>query len=168
MHYNPEWLHRQCIDLVYQYMRVHAMVAENLTFQECSWKEEKLMNRMNQHKEPIEGITVWLLIGYPSNILGYLSKYWKYTSKTKLGRFPISPGPPPQWITFLPISQKKLLNINDVEFDFRMGCTLVLFPFLWIINMQFTYFGFLNFLFSNIAILAYFDPKLTFLSLKFL
>ena len=27
------------------------------------------------HKEPIEGIKVWLLLGYPSNILGYPSKY---------------------------------------------------------------------------------------------
>ena len=26
------------------------------------------------HKEPIEGIKVWLLPGYPSNILGYPSK----------------------------------------------------------------------------------------------
>ena len=34
--------------------------------------------------------------------------------------------PPSQWITFLPfISQKILLNIKDVEFDFRMGCILV-------------------------------------------
>ena len=52
----------------------------------------------------------------------------------------------PQWITFLPfISQKILLNIKDVEFDFRMGCILALFPFLSIINMQFTNFRFLNF-----------------------
>ena len=26
-------------------------------------------------KEPIEGIKVWLLLGYPSNILGYPSIY---------------------------------------------------------------------------------------------
>ena len=39
-----------------------------------------------------------------------------------------SPIPPqaPKWITFLAlISQKILLNIKDVEFDFRMGCILV-------------------------------------------
>ena len=51
------------------------------------------------------------------------------------------------------------MNIKDVEFDFRMGCILVLFPFLWIINVQFTNFGFLKFWFSNIVILAYFDPN---------
>ena len=28
------------------------------------------------HQEPIEGIQVWILLGYPSNILGYPSKYW--------------------------------------------------------------------------------------------
>ena len=27
------------------------------------------------HQEPIEGIKVWILLGYPSNILGYPSKY---------------------------------------------------------------------------------------------
>ena len=74
-------------------------------------------------------------------------------------------------ITFLPfISQKILLNIKDVELDFRMGCILVLFIFMnnkraiykfWISEFS-------SFLFSNIAILAYFDPKLPFLSLKFL
>ena len=32
---------------------------------------EKLMNRW---EEPIKGIKVWLLLGYPSNILGYPSK----------------------------------------------------------------------------------------------
>ena len=41
------------------------------------------MNRRKQDKEPIDGIKVWLLLGYPSNILGYPSKYWNnYTSKT--------------------------------------------------------------------------------------
>ena len=55
----------------------------------------------------------------------------------------VSPIPqaPPQWITFLPfISQNILLNIKDVEFDFSMGCILVLFPFLWIINVLCTNF----------------------------
>ena len=81
---------------------------------------------------------MWLLLGYPSNMLGYPSIYWNYTSKTKLGEFPLTPRPP-KWITFLPfIPQKILLNIKDVEFDFRMGCILVLFLFLCIINVQFT------------------------------
>ena len=31
------------------------------------WKE-------STHKEEIEGIKVWILLGYPSNILGYASK----------------------------------------------------------------------------------------------
>ena len=44
---------------------------------------------------------------------------------------PISPRIP-QSITFLIfISQKILLNIKHVEFDFRMGCILVLFPFFF-------------------------------------
>ena len=28
------------------------------------------------YQEPIEGIQVWILLGYPSNILVYPSKYW--------------------------------------------------------------------------------------------
>ena len=66
---------------------------------------------------------------------------------------------PPQWITFLPfISQFFLLKIKDVEFHFRMGCILVLFPFLWIINIQFTNVWCLNFYFfifkyTNIGLL---------------
>ena len=75
---------------------------------------------------------MWLLLGYPS-------KYQNYTSKKQFGRFPHSHSPP-WWITFLPISQFFLLNIKDVEFDFTMGCILVLFPFLWIINVQFNEF----------------------------
>ena len=60
----------------------------------------------------------------------------------------LGPQAPPQWITFLPfVSQNILLNINDVELDFSMACILVLFPFLWIINVQFKNFGFLNFQF---------------------
>ena len=27
------------------------------------------------HQEPIEGMQVWILLGYPSNILGYPTKY---------------------------------------------------------------------------------------------
>ena len=92
------------------------------------------------HQEPIESTKVWILLGCPS-------KYCNYTSKRKLGRFPHSPWPPsPQWITFLIlISQKILWNMKDVEFDFRVDYILVLFPVLWIINVQFTNIGFLNF-----------------------
>ena len=32
------------------------------------------------HQEPIEGIKVWILHGYPCNILGFPSKYCNYTS----------------------------------------------------------------------------------------
>ena len=48
----------------------------------------------NYTYEPIEGIKVWILLGYPSNILGFPSKYCNYTSKKKLGWFPHSPRPP--------------------------------------------------------------------------
>ena len=46
------------------------------------------------HQEPTEGIQVLLLLGYPSNIPGYPSKYCNYTSKRKLGRLPHFPVPP--------------------------------------------------------------------------
>ena len=122
------------------------------------------------NKEPIEGIKVWLLLLYSSNILGYPSKYWNYISKKKLGQFLHSPWPP-QWITFLPfISQKILLNIKDVEFDFRMGvytCLISVFINNKHAIYKFRIFEFSIF-FSNIAILDYFDLKLPFLSLKFL
>ena len=89
---------------------------------------------------------MWLLLLYLNNILGYPSKYWNYTSKKQFVRLPHSPSSPAKWITFLPfISEKFLLNIKDVDFDFRMVCILVLFPFLLIINVEFTNFGFLNF-----------------------
>ena len=84
---------------------------------------------------------------------------------------PFPPGPP-QWITFLPfISQKILLNIKDVVFDFRMDCILVLFSFFMNnkrVVYKFWIFEFFSFCFSKLAILAYFDPKLQILSLKFL
>ena len=41
-------------------------MTENITFQEKSDEPT--------HKEPIEGIKVWLLLGCPSNILGHPSK----------------------------------------------------------------------------------------------
>ena len=52
------------------------------------------------HQEPIEGIKVWILLGYPS-------KYCNKTSKKKLGWFPIPQSPPPQWITFFNINLTK-------------------------------------------------------------
>ena len=81
------------------------------------------------HQEPMEGIKVWILFGYPSNILGYPSKYSNYTSKKKLGPFPQMSTP--QWTSFsIVISQKILLNITDVEFDFRiLMYTCVIFSF---------------------------------------
>ena len=115
---------------------------------------------------------MWLLLGYPSNILGYPSKYWNYTSKKQFGWFPHSPRLPPVDKFFTLHLTFFLLKIKDVNFDFRMGCILVLFPFLLIINVEFTDFGFWIFefwifefwifefwifLFSNIAILAYQD-----------
>ena len=135
------------------------------------------------YKEPIEGIKVWLLLGYPS-------KYWNYTSKciwtvpVQIPRVwervysthtlecrecipicwtvPPFPQAPPKWISLLPILEIFLLNIKDVEFDFRMGYIPVLFSFLWIIKVIFTnflIFEFLIFCFSKLVILAYFDQK---------
>ena len=46
------------------------------------------------HQEPIEGIKVWILLGYPSNILGYPNKYCNYTSKRKWGQISNSHRPP--------------------------------------------------------------------------
>ena len=116
-------------------------------FRRAAWITCIIDKLIITHQEPIEGIKVWILLGYPCNILGFRSKYCNYTSKMKLGQFPyFSWVPTPLWTTFLiVVSQKILLNIKDVEFDFRMGCILVLFRFLRIINMQFTNFRLLNF-----------------------
>ena len=116
---------------------------ENIAFHESGLYNMYYKKCIITHQEPIEGITVWILLVYPCNILGYPSKYCNYTSKKKLGWFPHFPSPP--WSTFLIfISQKILLNIKDEELDYRMGCILVLFSFL-LINVQFIIFGFLNF-----------------------
>ena len=56
----------------------------------------------------------------------------------------VPPFPPPRTFLIL-ISQKILLNIKDIAFDFRMGCILALFLFLRIINVQFKNFGFFYF-----------------------
>ena len=82
--------------------------------------------------------------------------------KIRMG--PPFPPSPPQWITFLPfISQNILLNIKDVKFDFSMGCILGLFPFLWIINVLCTNFGFLKFwyFFSKMRYIGLLWSKIT-------
>ena len=61
------------------------------------------------HQEPIEDIKVWILLGYPSNILGDPSKYCNYTSKKKLGWFPHSPRPPPPVYNFFNIHLTKII-----------------------------------------------------------
>ena len=115
------------------------------------------------HKELIEGIKAWILLGYPSNMLGYPSKYCNYTSIKTLGQFPHSPTRPRVCNFFNTHLTKNIIqNIKDVEFDFRMSCLLVLFMFLRIINVQFSnllIFVFLIFIFSKLAILAYFYRK---------
>ena len=88
-------------------------------------------------------------------------------------------SPPSPKVSFLIfISEKLLLNIKDVEFDFRMGSILVLFTFLGIINVQvlFTFLGIINvqfthflifefliFCFTKLAKLAYFELKKKFI-----
>ena len=77
--------------------------------------------------------------------------------------FGVSPRPP-KWITFLPfISQNILLNIKDVELDISIDCKLVLFPFLWIINVLCTNFGFLKFwfIFSKMSDIVLLWSKIT-------
>ena len=48
---------------------------ENVTFQESGCNRKMNESQEPTHKEPIEGIKVCLLLGCPSNILGYPSKY---------------------------------------------------------------------------------------------
>ena len=77
-------------------------------------------------QEPIEGIKVWILLGYPSNILGYPGKYCNYISNKKLGRFPHSPPPPVD--NFLNIHlMKNIIEHKRCGICFRMGHILVLF-----------------------------------------
>ena len=40
-----------------------------------TWIVKELINK---HQEPIEGIKVWILLGYPSNVLGYKSNVLWY------------------------------------------------------------------------------------------
>ena len=115
----------------------------NITFQEGSIDNmySSLIDKLIiTYQEPIEGIKVWIFLAYPCNILDI-----QVNSAITLPRrnyysfpFPLLLPLPPKWITFsIVISQKILLNIKDVEFDFRMSCILVLFPYLRIINVQF-------------------------------
>ena len=60
---------------------------------------------MNEYKEPtdtepIEGIKVWLFLGYPSNIV-------KLHFQDEIRMVPPFPQAPPQWITFLSSAHKK-------------------------------------------------------------
>ena len=106
------------------------------------------------HQEPIEGIKVWILLGYPRNILDIQVNTVIALPRGNYDSFPI----PPQWITFLIfIPQKILLDIKDVEFDFRLGCIFVLFPFF--MNNKCAIYKFLMFCFSKLAKSAYFDHK---------
>ena len=115
-------------------------VTGNVTFQEIgfyniyNWKINNYTSRTNR------SIKVWILLGYPS-------KYCNYTSNKKLGRVPHTPHPVDNFFNIH--LTKKIMNIKDVEFYFRMGCVHVLFPLLWIINVQFTNFVFLILWCSN-------------------
>ena len=73
------------------------------------------------------------------------------------------PFPPPLPVDnfFILISQKMLLNIKDVEFDFRMGCILVLFPFLWIIKPAIYKFWIFEFFIFKISDIGLFWSKIT-------
>ena len=73
--------------------------------------------------------------------------------RSNLDGSPIPPAPPPADNFFTLHHTIFFLNIKDVEFYFRMGCILVLFPFLWIINMQFMNFLFLFLKISDIGLL---------------
>ena len=68
-------------------------VNENDTFQESIFIEKLIII----HEEPIQGIKVWILLVYPSNILGYPSKYCTVITlppRRNLDSSPILTGPP--------------------------------------------------------------------------
>ena len=123
---------------------------ENVTFGRAFYITCIIVKLIITRKEPIEGIKVWILLGYPS-------KYCNYTSNEKLGGFLHSPRPrPPPVDNFFNIHlSQNIIEIKDVEFDFRMCCTLVLVQFLWIIIVQFTSSWFFNFLFFYLQNLGY-------------
>ena len=109
---------------------------------------------------------MWLLLGYPSNILWYPSKYWNYFSKMKLGWFTHSPQSLPVDI-FLNIHlTKNIIEHKRCRIWFLDGLyTCLISVFL---NDKYTIYKFFIFCFSKLAILAYFDPKLLFFSLELL
>ena len=121
------------------------------------------MNRRNQHKEPIEGMKVWLLLGY--------LKLHFYDEIRTVRRFPQAPHPPPVDTFFTVRLTKNIIEHKRCRIRFYNGLYACLI-FVFMNNKRainvFLIFEFFVFLFSNIAILAYFDPNLLFLSLKFL
>ena len=69
----------------------------------------------------------------------------------ELGQFPHSPWPVDNFFTLHLTSN--IVKPKDVEFNFRIGCILVLFLFLWIINVQFMIFEFFIFKYNDIGLL---------------
>ena len=104
-------------------------------------------------------------------LLGYPSKYRNYTSKKQFGQFPHSPRLPPVDNFFT--LHLTTFFIEDKRCRIRLWNGLYTCLISVFINnkraiYEFWIFELWIFLFSNIAILAPFDPKLPFLSLKFL
>ena len=90
---------------IYEMRRCHVACATTSLF----WSAvcitciiEKINNYTSRTKFN-KGTKVWILLGYPCNVLGYPSKYCNYTSNKKLGRFSHSPRPPPhlEWVVYL-------------------------------------------------------------------
>ena len=84
-------------------------------------KNYNYISRTSNHL--IECIQVWILPGYPINT-------GNYTSKRKLGRFPTSPRLPPVGNFFNIHLNKNIIEQKNLEFYFRIGYILVVFPFL--------------------------------------
>ena len=77
---------------------------------------------------------------------------------------PFPQAPHPQWITFLPISQKILLNIKAVEFDFRIGlytCLISIFMNNKHAMSKFQIFLIFNFLIFKISDIVVLRSKIT-------
>ena len=122
------------------------LVGSKLQQQSFECRQTSLFRRavVLQKNESIEGTNVsrtprkhkgWILLGYPSNTSGYLSKYCNYTSKRKLGLFPRFPRthfpglnwyPPGDNFFNIHLIKNILLNKKDVVFSFRIGCILIL------------------------------------------
>ena len=107
------------------------------------WKIYNYTSRTNYHS--IEYIQVWILLGYPSNILGYPINTGNYTSKKKLGRFPTIPRPPPVSNFFNIHLKKNIIQYKSCRIRFYSG--LYTCPMN---NKREIYkFGFLNFWFFD-------------------